>query len=87
VVGNQLSFYRARVEQARAEGEAATLEHVRERCRRSQDAWQQLATRAEKSELLRAAEAARKAAEPPKPNLYTNEKTNFDHSDNFEDRR
>ena len=29
--GSQLQFYRARVEQARAEGEAATLEHVRER--------------------------------------------------------
>ncbi len=64
--GSQLQFYRARVEQARAEGEAATLEHVRERCRRSEEAWTLLASRAERSEKLREAEAIRKAVEPPK---------------------
>jgi hypothetical protein len=75
--GNQLDFYRARVEQARAEAEAATLEHVRERCRRSQDAWALLAARAEKSENLRNAEAQRKAAQAllTKPD----EKKFFDH--------
>ncbi len=56
-----LEFYLARAEQARAEGEAATLDHVRERCRRSEAAWQQLADRAERSEQLKAAEALRKA--------------------------
>ena len=60
-----LEFYLARAEQARAEAEAATLEHVRERCRRSEAAWQQLADRAERSEKLKAAEAQRKAEMPP----------------------
>lgn len=56
-----LDFYLARVAQARAEGEAATLDHVRERCRRSEAAWQALADRAEKSEQMKVAEALRKA--------------------------
>ena len=37
---SNLDFYLARIAQARADGEAATLEHVRERCRRSEAAWQ-----------------------------------------------
>ena len=65
VAGSQLDFYLARVDQARAEAEAATLEHVRERCRRSEAAWLALADRAEKSEQRRDAEAARKALEAP----------------------
>ena len=56
-----LDFYLARVAQARAEGEAATLDHVRERCRRSEAAWQALADRAERSEAMKAAEALRKS--------------------------
>ena len=56
-----LDFYLARAAQAREEAEAATLDHVRERCRRSEAAWQQLADRAERSEQLKAAEAIRKA--------------------------
>jgi hypothetical protein len=59
---SNLQFFLARAEQARAEGEAATLEHVRERCRRSEAAWQALADRAERSEKMREAEAERKAA-------------------------
>ena len=35
VNSSNLNFYLARVEQARAEADAATLDHVRERCRRS----------------------------------------------------
>jgi hypothetical protein len=58
---SNLQFFLARAEQARAEGEAATLEHVRERCHRSEAAWQALADRAERSEKMREAEAARKA--------------------------
>ena len=65
MAGSQLDFYLARVEQARAEAEAATLEHVRERCRRSEAAWLALADRAEKGEQRREAEAARKALEAP----------------------
>ena len=59
---SSLDFFRARAEQARAEGEAATLEHVRERCQRSEAAWAALAERAERSERMRAAEAERKAS-------------------------
>ena len=59
--GNQLEFYRSRAEQARADGEAATLDNVRERCRRSEAAWTALADRAARSEAMREAEARRKA--------------------------
>lgn len=58
-----LEFYLARAAQARADAEAATLDNVRERCRRSEVAWTLLAERAERSEVMRAAEAERKAAE------------------------
>jgi hypothetical protein len=65
MAGSQLDFYRARVDQARTEAEAATLEHVRERCRRSEAAWSALAERAERSEQRREAELQRKAQEAP----------------------
>jgi hypothetical protein len=58
---SNLEFFLARAAQARAEGAAATLEHVRERCQRSEAAWTALADRAERSEKMRAAEALRKA--------------------------
>jgi len=58
---SNLQFFLARAEQARAEAEAATLDHVRERCRRSEAAWTALADRAERSEAMRVAEARRKA--------------------------
>ena len=61
VNSSNLNFYLARVEQARAEAEAATLDHVRERCRRSEAAWTALADRALRSERLRVEEARRKA--------------------------
>ncbi len=61
--GSNLDFFLARVEQARAEAEAATLEHVRERCRRSEAAWMALADRAQRSEQVKIAEAQRKAEE------------------------
>ena len=56
-----LDFFLARAEQARVEGEAATLDHVRERCARSEAAWAALAHKAERSERLREQEAKRKA--------------------------
>lgn len=59
---SNLQFYIARAEQARAEADAATLEHVRERCRRSEAAWTALADRAQRSERMRVEEAERKAA-------------------------
>ena len=59
---SNLNFFLARAEQARAEAEAATLEHVRERCRRSEAAWQALAEKAERSERMRELDAERKAS-------------------------
>ena len=61
--GSNLQFFLARAEQARAEGDAATLDHVRERCRRSEAAWTALADKAKRSERLRAEEQERKAAQ------------------------
>ena len=58
---SNLEFFLARAAQARAEGEEAVLEHVRERCQRSEAAWQALADKAKRSERLREEEALRKA--------------------------
>ena len=60
-----LQFYLARAAQARDEADVATLDHVRERCRRSEAAWTQLADRAARSEALRVTEEERKAAIAP----------------------
>jgi len=57
---SHLDFFRARAAEAGADADSATLDHVRERCRRSEAAWQALADRAERSERLREAEAKRK---------------------------
>lgn len=59
---SNLEFFRARAAQCHAEAEEATLEHVRERCQRSEAAWMALADRAQRSELLRVEEQKRKAA-------------------------
>lgn len=59
---SNLDFLRARAAQAHADAEEATLGHVRDRCLRSEAAWQALADRAERSERLRVEEAERKAA-------------------------
>jgi hypothetical protein len=58
---SNLDFFLARAAQARAEAEAATLTHVRERCQRSEAAWQALADKAKRSERLREEEVKRKA--------------------------
>ena len=60
-MNTNLDFFLARAAQARAEAEAATLDHVRERCRRSEAAWTALAHKAERSEHMREEEAKRKA--------------------------
>ncbi|MGH6658848.1 MAG: hypothetical protein ACREBK_05040 [Sphingomicrobium sp.] len=59
-----LQFYLARAAQAKAEGETATLAHVRERCFRSEEAWSQLADRAARSEQLKIEQEKLKAAMP-----------------------
>jgi hypothetical protein len=60
---SNLQFYLARAAQARDEADAAPLDLVRERCRRSEAAWTELADRAARSERLRIEEEARKAAQ------------------------
>lgn len=60
-----LEFYLARAAQARAEADAATLEHVRERCERSAAAWTQLADRAARTIKIRENLLSEKAAVPP----------------------
>ena len=58
---SNLQFFLDRAAQAHDEAEAATLDHVRERCRRSEAAWTVLADKAKRSEQLRIEEAVRKA--------------------------
>ncbi len=47
---NTLQFYLDRAEQARQEAKAATLSHVRERCRRAEAAWESLAEKAARAQ-------------------------------------
>jgi len=62
-----LDFYLARAAQARADADSATLAHVRERCRRSEAAWNDLADRAARTIRMRDAHEAAKAAAEPIP--------------------
>lgn len=52
----------ARAAQARADADAAKLDNVRERCLRSEAAWNDMAERAERTEKMRATLEAAKAA-------------------------
>jgi len=63
VRSSNLQFFLDRAEQARVEGEAATLDLVRERFRRSEAAWTALAEKAQRGERLRFEDQKRKAAE------------------------
>ena len=49
----QLQFYLARAAQCRADADAATLDNVRERCLRAEDAWNRMAERAARTEQMR----------------------------------
>ena len=60
-----VQFYRDRADEARLAADAATLSHVRDRCRRSEAAWTQLADRTAATEKRRLLLLAMKAAEPP----------------------
>ena len=53
--------YLLRAEQARAEAEAATLDNVRDRCLRAEAAWMEMASRADRTEKMRAEQLAAKA--------------------------
>ena len=61
---NTLQFYLDRAEQAREAAEAATLSNVKDRCRRSEAAWTQLAERAALTEKKRLQQAMLKDATP-----------------------
>jgi hypothetical protein len=58
---SQREFYAARAAEARNEAEAATLDNVRDRCRRSEAAWNDMAQRAGRAEKFRARLEAEKA--------------------------
>ena len=49
-----LTLYLERAEDARAQADAATLVNVRERCLRAEEAWRQMAARAQRTETMRA---------------------------------
>ena len=59
----QHDFYAARAAEARADADAATLDNVRDRCLRAASAWEAMATRAHRGDVLRAKQAAEKQAE------------------------
>lgn len=59
---NTLQFYLNRADEARQQAEAATLSHVRDRCRRSEAAWTLLAERLAATETMRLKQAQAKAA-------------------------
>jgi len=59
---NTLQFFLDRAEQAREEAKAATLSHVRERCRRAEAAWATMAEKAARNEEGRVQQAQLKAA-------------------------
>lgn len=53
-MSNQAAFFRTQAAEMRAQGEAASLANVRDRCLRSAEAWTHMAERAEHSEQNRA---------------------------------
>jgi len=52
-ITTQLQFYLDRAAQARADADAATLDNVRDRCLRAEDAWNRMAERAARTEEMR----------------------------------
>ena len=55
-------MYLLRADEARAQAQETTLDNVRDRCLRSEAAWREMAARAERTEKMRADQAAAKAA-------------------------
>ena len=51
-----------RADTAKAEADAASLDNVRDRCLRAEAAWREMADRADRTEKMRAATIANKAA-------------------------
>ncbi|HEX8380494.1 MAG TPA: hypothetical protein VF619_08100 [Allosphingosinicella sp.] len=61
-MSSQLEFYLARAAEARADAEAATLDNVRNRCLRAAEAWDAMASRAQRGDTMRARQEADKRA-------------------------
>ena len=61
-MSTQHDFYEARAADARADAAAATLDNVRERCLRAAVAWEAMAARAHRGDVMRVRLAAEKAA-------------------------
>jgi hypothetical protein len=61
-MSTQHDFYAARAADARADADRATLDNVRERCIRAAEAWEAMAARAHRGDVMRAKLAAEKAA-------------------------
>jgi hypothetical protein len=59
---SQRDFYLARAAEARSEADGALLDNVRDRCRRSEAAWSDMAARAGRAERLRERLIEEKAA-------------------------
>ena len=55
-------IYLLRAEEARAQADAATLDNVRNRCLRAEEAWMKMAARVERTEKMRATLLAAKSA-------------------------
>ena len=55
-------FYRARAEEQRSLAAEATLDNVRERCDRAASAWETMAVRAERTQVMRVQREAASAA-------------------------
>jgi hypothetical protein len=60
-------IYLTRAAEAREAAEAATLDNVRQRCLRSEEAWMLMADRAERTEKMRATLLAAKSAAAGNP--------------------
>lgn len=62
-MSNLTLFYQAQADAARTRSDEATLQNVKDNQLRAAAAWDALAARSQKSDQLRAAEAARKATQ------------------------
>jgi hypothetical protein len=61
VSSQQTKFYQTQADEARARSGAASLQNVKDSQLRAAEAWDALAARSRKSDLLRITEATRKA--------------------------
>lgn len=64
-MSDDAAFYRNRATVERSNSEAATLQNVKDRCDRAASTWEQMAVRAERTQIMRAQrEGAKTSAEP-----------------------